>query len=96
MSALRDCAQRCRPRAPLRAASPYDRLSAMNPQRLQAGKGRERPLIQKIGAPATWHWIPCSTARCSIDGATALFPGRFGVQVPRQLHGVVQYPADHE
>ena len=28
--------------------------------------------------------------------APLLFPGRFGVQVPRQFHGVVQYPTDHE
>jgi hypothetical protein len=25
-----------------------------------------------------------------------LFPGRVGVQVPRQFHRVVQYPTDHE
>ena len=29
-------------------------------------------------------------------GDRRLFPGRFGIQVPRQLHGVVQHPANHQ
>ena len=28
--------------------------------------------------------------------ACGLFPGRIGVQVPRQFHDVVQYPTDDE
>lgn len=35
-----------------------------------------------------------STRRLGLE--RQLFPGRFWIQVPRQLHGVVQHPADHQ
>ena len=32
----------------------------------------------------------------SVNVRRWLFPGRIGVQVPRQFHRVVQYPTDYE
>jgi hypothetical protein len=49
-------------------------------------------------------WAPTlqlrSTKLAAIEWAAnvrpRLLPGRIGVQVPRQLHGVVQYPPNNE